>query len=628
MKKFLLLTSAALLASQTMFAISSPKEYAGAAFAGISPDGTLAVSQLYGDVVILNVETNQEFSYNSDFEYSVGSGRFISNNRIVVGQKGGTAACYWKDGEWTLLPGDRMMSIAYGITRDGSRIVGALSPQGFAGGVEGLMLTPCYWDVQSDGTFGDPVLLPFPDKDLTGRVPQYVTAVAVSYDGKTIAGQITDFGGMVYQPIVYTCGSDGKWEWSLPQNDLYHPEGFVMPEDPGEAPDVLPENFMSDEEYLAYQAAVDKYWEVSESLIFPEHRFYMTSQEWAAYEQALEDWDGDFDTYPMIEDFMTEEELKDYEDAVNQYYEDQAANVYPDFEDYMTPEELAAYEEAKKKMEAWDEAWMEFAMAYGELIETVPNFVFNNVFISPDGKYYYSTYMKEGFDPMTWEDLTVSYPYEIDLKTNKSEEYANSDYNLILSSMTDNGTMLAQKPATMTEPVASAYIKEKDSKKFEPLYDFFVKELPSVGTWIKENMTHTYTSYEYDEVLGEVIETEMEIMPTGIPFTNSDLSVIGLAVENFWEESDIQAYGYLLPCVGGAFVDKLADDTAEVTALRGGLLKFEGSFEKAVVYDLNGYEHFNVKNPSGLVETGLDKGVYFLKAKTSDGRDIVCKILF
>lgn len=628
MKNYLLLAAGALLSAQTLFAISEPKEFENKGFIGFSPDGSIALSEIYGSLTILNTETGQQYTYSEDEEYSFGSGCCISNTRVIVGQRGGTTACYWKDGDWRILPSGRLTSIAYGISRDGKRIVGAVSPDNYDGGIDGLMLIPCYWDVKSDGTYNNPVILPYPAEDLTGRVPQYVTAISISIDGNTIAGQITDFGGMVYQPIVYSFGSDGKWEYSLPQNDLYHPKDFVMPEDPGESPDIQPTMFMTPEELASYNAAVQKYYADQDALIIPEDISFMSPEEYAEYMEALDSWDGNWDNFPNPQDYMTEEEWQAYLDAVDQYYEDINALVYPEAQDYMTEAEYAEYLKAKEKEHAWDEAWNKFLTAYNELQEIVPNFIFNNVFLSADGKTYFSTYNKESFDPMTWEFTSISYPYVIDLKTNKSKEYPDSEIQLYLSSVTDNGTMLAQKPGSFYDPATIAYICPKDAKEFEPLYDFFVREMSSVGTWIKENLTHEYTDYEIDEATGEVVEVQKEIMPTGIPVTNSDLSIVALTVEDFWDDTDIISYAYLLPCVGGASVKDITTEKAEVTAFKGGVLKFEGSFEKAVVYDLNGYTVYRIENPAGIVKTELEKGVYFLKAKTSEGKNIIRKILF
>ena len=401
MKKFLhLLMIAALVVPEGINA-QKPKVYPDNAFRWLSPNGIYAVSSLYETLTIHNLVTGEENEYVE--EYFGGNGNAVSNNGIVVGSSALTeSAAYWKNGQWYDIESaaGRTLSYANGISIDGSRIVGTVSPDSYAGDFEGLMLVPCYWDVQEDGTVGELHLLPFPNKDLTGRTPQYVTAISVSNDGKTIAGQIQDFSGFIVQPIIYQQNEDGEWNYTLIQNDLYHPEGIVLPEDPGDFEGTEPsyEDYMTEEELAAYLEAVDNYY--NSQPIYPEFTDFMSEEERAAYLAAVEEfyetWEGDF---PNYEDYMTAEELAAYLEAVDNYYNSQP--IYPEYTDFMTEEEkaayLAAYEAYMTAYNEWDEKFMTYQLAFQELAENVPILVFNNVLLSADGKSYVTSTEKGSF---------------------------------------------------------------------------------------------------------------------------------------------------------------------------------------------------------------------------------------
>lgn len=480
MKKILSLATLAFMATSFLHA-QTPEIHPGEAFSGISPDGKYVVSVVYEVVTIHDRAKDLKYEYVES--YRVGNGNAISNTGIVVGQSIEDVAQYWKDGEWFDIKSaaTRNMSKADGITPDGTRIVGAVSPESFTGGYDGLMLTPCYWDVQADGTIGDFNALPYPEKDLSGRIPQYITAIRVSDDGKTIAGQIMDYGGMVCQPIIYRQNEDGEWSYTLIHNELFHPEGIVLPEDPGE-------------------------WE---------------------------------DEFPQPEAFMGEEALADYNKAMEEYWE--TWENMPNAEDYMTEEETAAYQAALAVYNDWEQKWTAFSEAYTQLVQAVPSFTFNNVLLSNDGKTYVSS-KQSG-------DFFSGYTYVPSVFNLENDTYkVNEGQSLIITSMTADGTLLAQKPASWENPTAEACILPAGSNEFVSLYDYFVTANPDLAAWMEENLTHTVIDYDFDENWDLVPSGSHEIMATGIPFANADLSVIVLGVENSWdyENDPCVAYGYVL----------------------------------------------------------------------------------
>lgn len=635
MKKLLLLASAAMLTAGTMAAagLESPKELPNRAINKISQNGEYAASYLYGTAVIMNLLTGDEYVYTDEISsYDFGNGNFISNTGVLVGQQNGAYAAIWQDGEWSELNDDTAtrMSLAAGITLDGTRIVGCIAPESYTGDYEGLMMVPCYWDVNSDGTFGQTNYLPYPQGDFIGRTPQYITAVYVSADGKTIAGQITDFGGGVRQPIVYTCDASGKWSYSLPQDNLYHIDGFVIPEDPGEAPEISPENFMTEEELAKYNAAVDEYFDIAWNTPYPELYQFMTDEEWAAYSAALEEYYETWENYPEEQDYMTAEEWQDYQNAIQEYYDLVNSAEYPNYQDYMTEEEWAQYQDAQKIMDEWDEKWNEFSMAYQELCTLVPSFTFNNVYLSADGTKMVSTLEKddsgEFWDPFAPKEY---HPWVFDLTNESFTQYRHSDAMLIVSSMADDGTLYAQKPATFDDPETQAYILPVGSDEFMPIYDYFTVANPSVASWIKDNLTRTYIKLEVDEETWDYVEKEVTTIITGMPFVNGDKSILALSVENTWDYDDVPAFTYLIPTDYAGIGNVVADaENCKVMARRGGVINLVGEFASVAVYDIAGRAVFSTKAPASIIETGLGSGAYVIKATTARGNVIVSKVAF
>lgn len=541
MKKILLLTTVAAMTVGSMNA-QAPEIYPNEAFAGVSPNGNYAVSVIYETVTINDLAQGKTYEYEEG--YYVGNGNVISNTGIIVGSSAENVALYWKDGEWHSLDvAGRLMSKADGITPDGKRIVGGASPDNYTGSYDGLMLTPCYWDVQADGTVGDIQFLPYPEKDWSDRTPQYITALSVSDDGKTIGGQIQDYAGIVCQPIVYHQDAEGKWEYTLIHNELYHPEGVEIPEYPGEweGEDPTEESFLTEEEMAAYLAALEAHVEP----IQPEYQDFMSEEEKAAYDAAMEKYyeTWDYDDYPFYGDYMTEEEKAAYDAAMEAYYQANADywENMPQAADFMSEEGKAAYEKAMAEYEEWNQKYWEWQEAFYELATSLPNMGFNNVILSHDGKTYATSRAQGDF----FSGYTYT-PYVFNLENDTYK--VNEGQNLIITSMTADGTLLAQKPASWENPTAEACILPAGSNEFVSLYDYFVTANPDLAAWMEENLTHTVIDYDFDENWDLVPSGSHEIMATGIPFANADLSVIVLGVENSWdyENDPCVAYGYVL----------------------------------------------------------------------------------
>ncbi|MCH5347117.1 MAG: hypothetical protein J1E63_08400, partial [Muribaculaceae bacterium] len=529
MKKLLLLSAVAGLCATSVYALE-PKIYPGEAFMGVSANSQYAVSAAYGRVGIFDLVSGQNFEYLPDDEtfttmYGLVPGNKVSNNGVVVGTTDNINAAYWKDGEWNVIKSTigRNLAQLYGISNDGKTIVGAVSPISYGGDYNGLMLYPCYWEVQEDGTYGDIIDLPYPTEDLTGRTPQYITAFAVSDDGNTILGQVQDFAGSIIEPIMYTKDANGEWSYTMIHSELFHPEGLTLPDCP-------------------------------------------------------EDMD-----YPQAESFMTPEEIAAFEDALNDWYlsGDDNWDNYPQISDYMTDEEKAALAAAEDEYEVWYEQFMKFQEAYMELVARVPTFEFNNLVMTPDAGCFATTAIKNYFDPMTWESWSEYSVYKFNLNDGTFKAYPTSGPDILVSSISAAGDVLGCSRAN-NQPYC-AYILPADGEQFETLENYIASSNASLADWIKENMTHSYESFDW--LTGEIVVVENQVM-TGIPFTNSDLSLIVTYCENLWDYEDLtDVYGYMFGLESSG-IQAVKVGTAGAKSLGKGVLGFTGDVAAAQVYDM------------------------------------------
>lgn len=384
MKKQLLLGAACLFAmtgmAQTLQDGSSVID--DAYIMQVSPDGTYGVSSFYGTMTIYNFRTGQKWEYMPDeygeYEYSLGNGNAISRTGVIVGSTtvNGTAA-YWKDGEWNLLPtfADYRVNLANGITADGKIIVGCVAPSASSE----ISNVPAIWTLNAQGTYDGPQILPYPEVDFSGRVPQYILGISISDDGKNVSGQVVDFAGMFLRPLLIR-NIDNKWSYSYIDEELLNKD-VVLPPYPGE---------------------------YNES--YPNYEDYMTADELEEYNQAIEDWT--------------------YESGLD----------YPEFTDYMTDEEREEYEAAMAKYEegyqAWSVLWDEYQEAIWAYTENLPEYDQNNAYISPDGKYLSAS--ASTFDRMTWTSTTVPFITNVQTLETKTYDQCNGYVFQIMS----DGTML------------------------------------------------------------------------------------------------------------------------------------------------------------------------------------------
>ncbi|MCF0184632.1 MAG: hypothetical protein HUK01_09935 [Bacteroidaceae bacterium] len=535
MKKQLLSLAVAALAMTAANAqtVTEPMVGNDILLSNVSPNGKYAAgTNLLGCVDVADLTTGQVDRYydeSGEVEYTLGvGGNAVSNNGIVLISTTyeGTPA-YVENGVIKVLPTPEgtKSAICNAITPDGSRIAGTIGvPMSTTASV--VMQRPVIWNRNADGTYGMPVELPYPTKDFTGRLPQYVLTDCISSDGKTLGCQVVDYSGYLSaQPMVLREDAEGKWSYKLYGSEYINPNAVEFPEYPGDSPDPL--SFMSEEEKAAYaQALVD-----AETAVEPDPMDYMSEEGKAAYQQALEE-----EPWAWYTDFMTEEELDAYSAATDEYYK----KAYPNSMDFLSAEHYeafeAAYTEWEEKLDAFDE------VAYG-IMEEMTNFSMNSFVLSQNGKYY--ALAGAVTDMETYEEKISTYVF--DSESGQSKVMTVEGESAITPSFIANdGRVLAAKPATYWDPFATAFFAADTNSPLQPLQDIVKEKDATLYAWMEQNMVHQITRTYWDEEKEEDVEVTEDVWVIGMPGCDSEMKTFVSWAANSWDyDSDAYTFSYV-----------------------------------------------------------------------------------
>ena len=486
MKKLLLLAAVSAF-SASVFAEGAavPKVLENSIAYSMSDNAQYIVSFGFSGIRIFDMVSGQSFDYCDESKgsiYTPGISHCVSNNGVVLGYEDDQEVQYWKDGVWTPLPVPAYATktnLANAITSDGRRICGSIGVAEISLTEEDrLMQAPCVWDWDDvSGEYGDPVMLPHPATDYSGRTPQLVTAIDISEDGKTIVGQVVTAIGTVRYPIIYTQNEKGVWSYDLPDAKYLYPEGVTIPEYPGEFDYPFPteESFMTRAEIDAYMEAYNAWINSGYTLPYPDHKEYMTEEEIAAYEKALEDYQAVYEPWSKK------------------------------FEDYMD-------------------------YFYG-IAATIPDYQFNSIRISPDGKNYANTVTVTSDDPFAWPSQGSNYIWVFDIESGAVTKYEQED-DFVLSTMLNGGVALAH-----TQMGVAPQSHVLTGGKCIGMYDWMAAQNAAYAAWIKDNLTYELESYVFNDE-GDIEIVYSEVTLTGRAYATPDMSTVVIGVENVWDGED------------------------------------------------------------------------------------------
>lgn len=577
MKKTLLL-GAMCLAASGAFAQVAPEILPYLYGQKISPDGKWIVGESPdGESMVVYDRTTDPEDAGVFSQMYIGNGNTFSLDGTCVGST-------WMD-EGILINGGEMVFVEAvqgasfcalnGITADAKRICGTISNPDQEPGV--MMYVPFYLDMDETGENGEVHYLPHPDKDFVKDTPQYVSAVWISNDGKTIVGQVVDASGMFIYPIVYKENEAGEWAYSLPTEVLWNPNNIELPENPGDF----------DMEY-------------------PQPTAYMTTEEEEAYNEAYNAWiESGYDSalYPEPTDFMSEEDKADYSQALEEYQK--ASEEYN--------EKIFAYVDTRNQI--YD--------------ESVP-FLQNGLAMNADGSKFAaaSELYVPNDDPMSWMPFKTVYETYVFNTADGSFTKIESKYtDIVPNQLLADGQIIGSTPAQGLTPTCS-YVYLPGNDDYLPLEEYLAINNPEAAQWINENLMAEVET-DYDPETWEPIYTPM--LTTGHISVSDDFSVIAGGVMSYMlPDEEYAEYGYMTYVFDGmrSAVKAISADNASVKALRGGVLVINGVVSDLAVYDFSGRKLFSMNEASGNVNTNLNNGIYVVAYTDKDGNKNSTKVAF
>lgn len=575
MKKILLLGSLCLTTATAFCVPPQPQELPDYQTYAVSPNGRYVASSLNGIVILIDTETDQrtEFIPEDDINtYDIGNGTAISDTGVLVGGYFGSDAAYYKGDEWQLLdvPDPTMYNLATSITPDGLRICGGVALSDITlEDTEVPMMVPAYWDLLPDGSYSEAKILPYPELDFSGRVPQYVTAFNISEDGKFIAGQVQDYSGMMTSLVVFTQDDEGNWSYAQPHmNEMLNPDGIVLPEYPGEYP------------------------------VAPQAEDYMTDEEKAAYDAAYADWQQNHsDDYTLL----------------------------PDPADYLSEEHKALYDEAMAEYEAKAAEWQVKSDAYfaefEKIQESAKPLVFNGLTMTLDGKTVVSSYIKTVEDPNSFFGWAEKYaPVIFDIENDNMKCFG-IDADTQAVSISADKTIFGAKTDAATN-IKEALVFLPDTETPITLAEYFDSNNPEVAAWIRENMYHDVEAMDMETYEPVTIEN---VACTGVPYTTPTRNLIITHTENVWDYSTT-CTSYLLPDNSKSGVKNVSagiDNSFGVRVLKGGIVELEGKVDNLTIVDGSGKIVLDGAPTSDRVRTGINSGVVIVKATSGNTTKVI-----
>lgn len=565
MKKTLLLFVSMLMATVAMAQVT--RHHDGFYFDKMSPNGKWLATQNIGSVFIYIQDSDEYVEYAASPDavteyYATGIGNCISNNGILVGSTNDATCAYWQDGQWTPLlvkEENAALNMAHGITPDGSRIVGQVGGNGLNMYSE-IMVKPVYWDRNAEGGYDSYKPLPCPTTDFCGRKPQYITAIAVSDDGKTVIGQIVDWSGFFIYPIIYTQDNDGVWSYRTIDEGVLYPEGTQFAAWPGEMPD--PKEYMTEEELAEYLEAMNEY--MIELEKYNNGEISMCPSE------------------PVAEDYIFEY-YNEYSDAMREY-----AQLYNDFE-----------------------------AVFNEVMYNC-SFIFNNVFLSGNGRYYSSTI--EGVDASNpLAPKVTRTPCCIDLENGDAIVSVEGVQDMIASSAMNDGRFVVQSPARAY--ARSSYIVSEDGKTLTPFVDYISAIDNATGEWIKNLCNfEVIVPTEFDEYGYPINYQYVDSIVSGSVYCNSDGTVFGSFMYDEWSENvTYREFSYTINLNELDAIEAVATDREMDVYVAEKRLYVNGKVSHVTLYDLRGGVIAEYEQPSEVIELNVAEGIYLVRCESNNG---------
>ncbi|MBO7291760.1 MAG: T9SS type A sorting domain-containing protein, partial [Bacteroidaceae bacterium] len=383
---------------------------------------------------------------------------------------------------------------------------------------------------------------------------------AISDDGQTVVGQVVDWSGFYIYPIIYTQNEAGEWSYRTISEGILYPEGAEFPAWPGEEPSG--EEYMTEEELTAYLEAVNNY--------MIEMNKYMNGETDICPDE------------PYPGDYIVERK-EEYKAAVYQY---------------------------QQRLMYFDEIFM------NTMYNT--SFIFNNVYLSGNGRYYNTTIEKlDATDPM--RPFTTSTPICIDLENGDSMVSVAGATDMIASSVMNDGRTIAQTPKMAY--ARNSFIVSADGKTMTPFVDYICGLDNATGQWLKElSSFQVLVPTEFDENGYPINYQYVDSIVSGSVYCNSDGTVFGSFMYDEWSDYvTYRQFSYSINLNELEAVEGIESDREWDVYVAEKTLYINGEVSNITLYDLRGAIIAQYEYASGAIALDVANGIYLVRCENNNG---------
>lgn len=536
----------------------------------ISENGKYACSANEGVVVLWNTEKdNNTTTFDDQYYYCDG----VSNDGMMAGSVGPTGydqPIIFTTGKTIYLPMPEDWEWAYGsargISSDGKFVCGHLSDASVDIMDNTTAIIPVVWEIDGDNITC--TILPYAEKDFTGRCPQGYHPLLVSESKNRILGRQIDYSGFGGAIIVWDRTAPGEpWTYTILGEDLQYKDGPDFPEYPDE-PKII------------------------------DYSDYMTEEEIAAYETAYNNWcnNGYVGNAPKREEYITDETRKaQYLEAVEEYNK--------------------AAEEYNNKVNEFDNIYYERKSDY-----SLELYSFSGSF---NGRYVGCPVTKMEFDDYGWP-TDVPYPCYYDIDDNckltilDDEKYANFGLSGRIS---DNGDLAVSKPARATMfDARNSYVITAGDNKIVNVYEYLGKTNEGKvnrQTFADGGLEFSWTGYDMETY--EQVEVKDSILVGTLLLSADGKNAAGFTTDpNTFTITSWALNSFTTTGINTAKVSK-AEAVLRSNIIEDGVIEFVADVENAALFDLSGAALYSGKPQGSSIAAPAQEGIYILKAKLKNG---------
>ncbi len=471
------------------------------------------------------------------------------------------------DGKLTYLPLPDDREWAYGSSRgispDGKMVCGHLSAAGVKvwNNVTGTM--PVVWDIDGDNITC--TMLPYPEKDFTGRAPQGHHPLFVSESKNRIIGREIDYSGSGFIEVWDRTAPGEPWTYNVLGEDVIYKDGPDFPEYPAEPTQ-------------------------------PDYKEYMTEDETAAYEAAYQAWidNGYSGDMPQYENFINDEARK------SQY--------------------LKALDEYNQALTAYNEKVNEFFDVYAQRL-TNRSLDGYSITASFNGRYVGTSLSVTDMSSDDWKTAKTVYPCYYDIDDNyKYMPLENNDFaGAGPVSITGNGDISVTIPASASAyETRNSYVIPAGGDNLINVYDYLGSTnngKVNRRTFVDAGMEFSYTGYDpetYEEVdiKDSVIVGYMQLSADG-------KNAAGFYAVNY----GISGWAINDHSTSGISQTKLNATEAVLRSnvIENGRIEFVADVESATLFDLGGAVLFRGRPQGDGMKAPSKEGLYILQSKLKNG---------